>query len=520
MKTRHDFHPTFHKIKTVLLALLLLLNIGISFPLTSSADVTAGADPGFLPVTDAPFDAADLWLDNPMNGLDTYFSGMGPSGTPLGCGDPLMAGQPTRVHVRVHNFGTATARDLTINFYTRQPASIGDGGVWELIGTLNRFGPVQRGAFRDGFIEWTPLSNAPTSIKAVIEPSRDEASSANNAVIEGSFFFAADETPATLPEFEFLISNPSDESSVDMFFEAEVTAENQAKTSAAQDSGWRVIISPASRRLRRGGDCSIHVSLFPPDPCQSPDGATARISIKGFFQPPGQPRAPLGGVTLLARTAKPSAIDLACPEGGPFPSGAPIPIRGRLLERSCRDHSFTPLAVGNQPVTLAFRSPGGQVIQHLTRTNSSGEFSGTFMPTGDGPWSVTASWLGDATHSLAESAPCQFEVEGGGGDCQSPVLNPIQNPIMVTMGTTLDVLLSLSNAQQVCGPFTFSLETSPLSPPLTFATIMNNGDGTAVLRLSPGRSHLGTYQATIKVADSGTPPQSDNQTITINVVTP
>lgn len=500
--------------KLILLVIGLLVSVSTGPSSFSSVNVAASPDVGFRPVTGPPFDAPDIWVDSPINGLGTYFAGMASSSrTPVGSGDPLWPQHVHRVYARVHNFGDARASNLTINFYIRQPAGIGDGGFWQLIGTLNRFGPIQPGAFRDGFIEWKPLIDMPTSIKVEIVPLAGEASTSNNSIIEGSFFFAADQSPAGLPEFDFLVHNPSEDASVTLFFEAVVAPQNQSTNAleAAQARGWQVIIDPETRRLRAGHGCHVHASLVGPDPCESGDGAPAQISIRGsynFVDNRNESPMLLGGATIFARSTKLAAMDLMCPEQL-IPLGTPIAVTGRLLGQSCQLETrfFTPLAASNQPIALEYHSPTDKVMMHMVRTSAQGAFRHSFTPNEVGVWMVVGTWVGDSAHSPANSGPCFFEA-----GCLPPDLAPINDPITLGFGTTLDVPLSVKNTQQTCPPLTFSI-----SPRLSFVALFDNGDGTGRLRLAPRREDLGTHRLTVTVRDGSSPPRSDSQTITIQV---
>jgi len=503
----------------LLIALVMSVSAGTSS--FSSVTVAASPDPGFTPVTGPPFDAPDIWVDSPINGFGTYFAGTASSSmTPVGSGDPLWPGHVNRVYARVRNFGDAPATNLTVRFYVRQPAGIGDGGAWQLIGTLNRFGPIQPRSFRDGFVEWIPVIDTPTSIKAVIDPLMGEASTTNNSVIEGSTFVAADDSALFgLREFDFLVHNPSETTGLDLVFQAMVSSPSQSQNgvpTAEATMDWQVTIDPESRHLRAGSDCIEHVMVLPPDPCMGP-GSPRNISILGYYRDRGS-LVPFGGVTLFGRSTKLAAIDLSCPSQA-IGAGQSINLSGQLFEQDCSvaGLDFVPLRLRNQPITIEYGSPGGQVIMRSTRTDANGRFSDRLAPVHGGMWEVQALWIGDPTHSMAESPVCFFEVSG----CPPPVLTSIPSPIRVTLGATQNVPLSVANVRETCNPLSFSFSISPDQGRL-FVTLMDHGDGTATLRLSPvvGRDAPGRYQLTLTVADGSSPPQSASQMLTIQVCDP
>jgi hypothetical protein len=96
--------------------------------------------------------------------------------------------------------------------------------------------------------------------------------------------------------------------------------------------------------------------------------------------------------------------------------------------------------------------------------------------------------------------------------CPPPMLDLLPDPIQINAGTMRAVPLSVINGRQTCNPLTFSI-----SPSLSFVTLIDNGDGTGLLRLTPMGSDFGNHTLTVKVTDSGSPPQPVSQTLTIRV---
>ena len=107
--------------------------------------------------------------------------------------------------------------------------------------------------------------------------------------------------------------------------------------------------------------------------------------------------------------------------------------------------------------------------------------------------------------NIDNSPPCQ-------STCPPPKLDPLPDPLQVNVGATRVVPLSVTNPRQACQPLAFSS-----SPSLRFVRLIDNGDGTGSLRLTPMESDFGNYRLTVTVTDSSSPPQSASQTIMIKV---
>jgi hypothetical protein len=114
---------------------------------------------------------------------------------------------------------------------------------------------------------------------------------------------------------------------------------------------------------------------------------------------------------------------------------------------------------------------------------------------------------------IQSNDPTQPVVHVGlmGVACSPPLLSPIPDPITLEFDTIRVIFLSVLEAEAFCG-YSFSL-----SPELPFVTLTDNGDGTAFLRLAPGPDNIGTHRLTVTVTVNTSPPQSDSQTITIQV---
>lgn len=451
----------------------------------------ARPDPGFTQVAGPPFDAVDVWIDSELNGYGSYFAGsVATNRTPVATGDPLWPEHVNRVYARVRNFGDAVANSLTIRFYVRQPAGIGDGGFWELIGTLSRFGPVQPRSFRDGFITWTPASDAPVSFKVEVQPLTGEASTTNNTVIEGSSFFADDGLSA-LSEVDFAVHNPSETSGVNLFFEAVITPQSQSE--AAQDgSDWQVVLDPESHYLRAGFDCNVQARVLSPNPCLVNNGKPAQISILGSYQRLNQPLMRFGGATLFARSTRGTAIVLECT------GNRPNFFSGRLLEESCLEGEqdfFRGLKRRNEPILVEYRSPVGRLTTRAVRTDTEGAYSDRFTTQEPGIWQVQAHWIGDQTHSQARSAPCLFQVT-----CPAPTITCPANTTLVTGGQCQATYTQMAQATSPCNlPVTITG-----NPPLP-VTFNLPGDYTVTFTAKDSAGTTANCTAKVTVVANGSP---------------
>lgn len=485
----------FRRVAVTALAILLASYPGSriqSGPLQGSRP-----DPGFAPM-DSSFDAADVWVDSPVNGYDAYVSARTPDGAPTGSGDPLLPTVTHRVYARVHNFGEARASNLTVNFYARQPASLGDGGVWPLIGTLQGFGPIQPRSFRDAFVEWTPATDLPASIKVVIEPLSGEASTTNNSVIESNSFLIADGLSDQI-DLDFIAYNPSQTSSADITFEATVIPENQPKTSG---SAWMVTVTPGFRHVRAGGNCTVHVTVTPPpNPCDPPGpppspaeillGARATIIGVGI----GLLTA---GSRLFARVGKPAEIILSCPTE-PTSLGDTVTVSGQLLELNCPSGTYTPIDGRNRsPIYLEYEKPSHYLLQHMVSADANGMFSDTVMPNEVGTWRVRGWWLGYPTNHNAGSFPCSFQV--GGMNCPPPAITcPSDRTLPAGANCTARFNQMATAKSQCAAPVTI---TSTPRLPATF----HIGTHTVVYTAVDAMGQTSMCTTTVTVEDR-TPPQ-------------
>jgi hypothetical protein len=172
-------------------------------------------------------------------------------------------------------------------------------------------------------------------------------------------------------------------------------------------------------------------------------------------------------------------------------------------EGDCLNFTATGFAPDNHPVSFSL-SFGQQPPPAGASITTGGQF--TWCPTeaqGPGVYPVTVTLVDNVT-GRTDSETIQVTVNEVN---LAPVLNPIGNKI-VPLGAQLTFTATATDADVPANTLTFSLD--PGAP--TGATI---GAATGVFSWTPSSS--GTFPATIRVTDNGTPPLSDSETISINI---
>jgi hypothetical protein len=172
-------------------------------------------------------------------------------------------------------------------------------------------------------------------------------------------------------------------------------------------------------------------------------------------------------------------------------------------EGDCLNFTATGFAPDNHPVSFSL-SFGQQPPPAGASITTGGQF--TWCPTeaqGPGLYPVTVTLVDNVT-GRTDSETIQVTVNEVN---LAPVLNPIGNKT-VPLGAQLTFTATATDADVPANTLTFSLD--PGAP--TGATI---GAATGVFSWTPSSS--GTFPATIRVTDNGTPPLSDSETISINI---
>jgi len=92
-----------------------------------------------------------------------------------------------------------------------------------------------------------------------------------------------------------------------------------------------------------------------------------------------------------------------------------------------------------------------------------------------------------------------------------PAIDPV-GPVSVNEESSTTVALIASD------PDSSGLSFELAEPVPPFVSLVDGGDGTAVLQVQPGQGQAGSYELTVTVLDSGSPPLTDSVAVTITVV--
>jgi hypothetical protein len=189
------------------------------------------------------------------------------------------------------------------------------------------------------------------------------------------------------------------------------------------------------------------------------------------------------------------------------------------------------VATAGPSVNLSLPGPAG-IDLYLTLDVVNSTVQASYNVDGAGrtllgsPIAVPANWLKNPARGMAVGiistsrgpAPAipatwdLIEVISEAPSNLAPILATIANQT-VTAGTTKQVILTASdtNGNQVA----FSATNLP-----SYATLVDNQNGTATLTLAPTTSHVGSGSFTITVTDNGGPVLTDSQVVNFTVVAP
>jgi len=157
--------------------------------------------------------------------------------------------------------------------------------------------------------------------------------------------------------------------------------------------------------------------------------------------------------------------------------------------------------------TLALSATGLPAFASLT---DNGDGTGSISVNPDfadaGSYTITVTVADNGSPVLSDTQTLTLTVSDIN---QAPVLAPIGNQ-SVAEGGGLSVAISASDAD--ANNVSFSATGLP-----AFASLTDNGDGTASLAVNPSFTDAGTYTVTVSVTDDGTPALGDSETLDIVV---
>lgn len=210
-------------------------------------------DPAITPWGAPPWESPDIWIDSEKNGWATYRYTDG-SGNPVGNGDDAWINHANRVYVRIHNLGPGVATNVRVQVFSNDPPGLGDAGPnWVYLGTIIFPTIAGGGATAQDFVLWTPTVAAHTCIKAVIENTAGELSTANNIAQENvTAFDTSSGSPFRPIYLKATVNNPFPKSKASVYFNVRDVP-----------LGWAVSVEPRSVELQPGGRDSVLFTVYP-----------------------------------------------------------------------------------------------------------------------------------------------------------------------------------------------------------------------------------------------------------------
>ena len=147
--------------------------------------------------------------------------------------------------------------------------------------------------------------------------------------------------------------------------------------------------------------------------------------------------------------------------------------------------SITPLRVGAE-VDVTYTRPDSSIVIRKASTNTTGEYTDSFMPDKVGLWKVMASWPGDKDYEGSTSYPEEFTVSKG---TSSIYLNYFY-PSTITIGSSINLTGYLWPQRFA----TINLEYSPDQGGtwITFASVNTNATGDYSYTWTP--TSIGNYK--------------------------
>jgi hypothetical protein len=244
----------------------------------------------------------------------------------------------------------------------------------------------------------------------------------------------------------------------------------------------------------------------------APSGAAINSSTGAFSWTPGAAQGP-GNYTVTVRVtddgtpARSGSETITITVTGP---GNQAPVLAAIGSKSVNEQTaLTFTASASDPdgdaltFSLAAGAPTGATVNSAT-----GAFSWTPSESdGPGTYSITLLVTDNGSPSLSDSETFTVTV---GEVNRAPVLAPIGNKA-VNLGNTLSYIATATDGDVPANNLTFSLASgapsgasiNPVTGAFSWTPIASQGGN--------------TYSVTIQVADNGSPPLSDSETISITV---
>ncbi len=372
----------------------------------------------------------DIWIDNILNGFgifqqsepqeliwayaDGWPDKMVSYHRPLGTGDPIWQNHQNVIGFLVHNSGLATATNIKVDVYVRQPLAVtvqntncGAASnltspsldyLPKLIGsvTISHLGPKE--SYR-GEVVWSPETRAPAEIEVTIEDYPGESDLSNNTAYETYTTFT--HNPASMEnkpsEMTALQVTLSEDCTVGLpYIAMPIPDPNSASCN------WIFEAEPARGVIQPGETVNFNLLAKPSEAGIPGDACSMGF---GVLMPGENEFETVGGFAFQAGVVSPASISCNAPQAAAA-LGAPLTITG----------SLDPALVAT--IALEYIDPAGASTVQNVETGSGGDYQDGFTPSLPGPWVVQAFWQGDETHAAAESTLCRFTV----ADTSTPTL--------------------------------------------------------------------------------------------------
>lgn len=146
--------------------------------------------------------------------------------------------------------------------------------------------------------------------------------------------------------------------------------------------------------------------------------------------------------------------------------------------------SITPLRVGAE-VDVTYTRPDSSIVIRKASTNTTGEYTDSFMPDKVGLWKVMASWAGDEYYEGSRSFPEEFTVSKG----TSSLYLSYFYPSTITIGSSINLTGDLWPQRFATINLEYSLEEGTW---ITFASVNTNATGDYSYTWTP--TSIGNYK--------------------------
>lgn len=369
-----------------------------------------GADPYFdlriTPWAPPPWESADIWVDSPVNGWDSYeyadpAVNPGVAGNPVRNGDRPRTGRVNRLYARVTNEGNITATNVRVSFTASSPPGIGDTGNWALIDRLTVPSIAPGATAIVGPVSWQPNASTHTCLQACIDVQPGELNANNNCAQENVGDFDTTSASPWKPfDGNVLVSNPTKRHQ-DVRLDV---------THLPRD--WKAWVSERTVSLAPGQSRTIRYRIDPGLGGGKELGSRTDVSLIGRVLNLDT-GIPLGGITTAVHFVRATNTEIDLKTGRE-------PLSREALQRLVVKARVDP-AVAGAPIALDVIDAAGKSVAIVAlRTEADGTASwalGDLLARGElrlrsgETYTVQADFYGTPSRGASSSAPASFTVQ-------------------------------------------------------------------------------------------------------------